>query len=391
MTEWLLSHFVKDYKNTQDAKVRTAAGGLAGRVGIFCNLLLVVGKLFAGFLTGSVAIMADGLNNLSDAASSIITLIGFKFASKEADKEHPFGHARIEYLAGLTVAVLVLVMGIELGKSSIDKIINPTPVSFGWVSLLILFASILVKAWMAAFNRNVGQRINSSSLRAASVDSRNDVITTAAVLLGALITHFSGVNLDGWIGLGVAVFIFYSGINLIKETLNPLLGEAPDPEFVQYAVEKIEGNEGILGTHDLIVHDYGPGHRFVSAHVEMSSELDPVVAHDIIDRIERDFLDEDNVHLIIHYDPILTGEQMDDARNWMEQQVKTIDDRLSIHDLRVESSPNYTNYVFDVLVPPECDMTEKKLRQHLDELAKTMDHPTGMIATIDHSVAATPR
>ncbi len=391
MTAWLLRRFVKNYENVKDAKVRTACGGLAGRVGIVCNLLLVAGKLAAGFVSGSVSIMADGLNNLSDAASSIITLVGFRLASKTADKEHPFGHARFEYIAGLSVAVMVLVMGIELGKSSFEKIMNPTPVSFSFVSFLVLAASILLKAWMTAFNRDVGQRISSASLKAASVDSRNDAIATTAVLAAAVAAYFTGFNLDGWMGLGVAAFIVYSGIGLVKDTLNPLLGEAPPPEFVKYVADKIAGYEGVLGMHDLIVHDYGPGRRFASAYVEMSSDIDALISHDIIDNIERDFLENDNIHLIIHYDPIIIGEQADNTRAWVEQQVKMIDSRLSIHDLRLVDGPSHTNYVFDVLVPPECEIPEDQLCLRIEEAVQQGGKPIHAIMTIDHSYAPTPR
>ncbi|HQP24730.1 MAG TPA: cation diffusion facilitator family transporter [Smithellaceae bacterium] len=389
MTEWLLRHFIKNNENITDTTVRTAYGSLAGRVGIVCNLVLVAGKLTAGFFSGSVSIMADGLNNLSDAASSVITLAGFKIASKTADKEHPFGHARFEYIAGLTVAVMVLVMGIELGKSSLEKIIHPTPVTFSLASFAVLAAAVLLKVWMSAFNRNVGQRINSAALQAASADSRNDSIATTAVLLAAAVSRFAGVNLDGWMGLGVAAFIVYSGIGLVKGTLNPLLGEAPAPELVKHVADKIAGYEGVLGTHDLIVHDYGPGHRFASAHVEMSIDVDALVSHDIIDNIERDILENDNIHLIIHYDPIVTGEQMNNARVWIEQQVKTINDHLSIHDLRLIDGPSHTNYVFDVLVPPEFEMPEETLRQRIEEAVQRGDKPIHIVVTIDYSYAAT--
>ena len=309
MTEWLLRHFVSNYKNTKHPAVRSDVGRFACWMGIFFNLLLVAGKVIAGLLSGSVSVVADGLNNLMDAAGSIITLAGFKIAAKKADKEHPFGHGRYEYIAGLAVAVLVLVVGIELGKSGITKILNPASVQFGPVILLILAASILLKLWMAGFNQNLGTRINSSALKAVSVDSRNDAITTGAVLVSAVVSRFTGLNLDGWAALGVALFIVYNGISLVRETLDPLLGMPPSSELAKYIIEKIASYDGVLGIHDLIVHDYGPDRRYISAHVEMPGDEDPLVTHDIIDKIEKDFLQNDRIHMIIHYDPVIKEEE----------------------------------------------------------------------------------
>lgn len=389
MTEWLLRHFVKDHENIQDDAVRSACGRLAGLVGIVCNLLLVAGKLTVGSVSGSVSIIADGLNNLSDAASSVIALVGFKVAARTADKEHPFGHGRFEYIAGLAVAVMILVIGIELGQSSLAKIISPTPVAFGFWGFAVLTASVLLKVWMAVFNRSMGQRISSATLQAVSADSRNDAIATTAVLLAAMVSHFTGVNLDGWMGLGVAVFIVYSGVGFVRDTMNPLLGEAPPPELVKYIADKIAGYEGVLGTHDLIVHDYGPGRRFASAHVEMPSELDALIAHDIIDNIERDLWENDSIHLIIHYDPIVTGEEADSIRAWVDRQVKTIDDRLTIHDLRLVDGPSHTNYIFDVVTPPEFEIPEKELLKRIEEAVQQGEKPIHTVVTIDRSYAAT--
>ncbi len=389
MTEWLLRHFVKDHENIQDDAVRSACGRLAGLVGIVCNLLLVAGKLTVGSVSGSVSIIADGLNNLSDAASSVIALVGFKVAARTADKEHPFGHGRFEYIAGLAVAVMILVIGIELGQSSLAKIISPTPVAFGFWGFAVLTASVLLKVWMAVFNRSMGQRISSATLQAVSADSRNDAIATTAVLLAAMVSHFTGVNLDGWMGLGVAVFIVYSGVGFVRDTMNPLLGEAPPPELVKYIADKIAGYEGVLGTHDLIVHDYGPGRRFASAHVEMPSELDALIAHDIIDNIERDLWENDSIHLIIHYDPIVTGEETDSIRAWVDRQVKTIDDRLTIHDLRLVDGPSHTNYIFDVVTPPEFEIPEKELLKRIEEAVQQGEKPIHTVVTIDRSYAAT--
>lgn len=306
MTQWLLRLFVKDYQNIKDTAVRTALGSFAGWVGIFCNLLLVAGKVAVGLAAGSVSVIADGLNNLLDAAGSIIALFGFKLAAKEPDEEHPFGHGRYEYIAGLAVSVLVLVVGIELGRSSFDKILAPTPVDFGLFSFIVLVASILLKLWLCNFYRSLGSSISSTTLKATAVDSRNDAISTFAVLLTAAVSRFAGINLDGWAGIGVAAFIVYNGIGLVRDTLNPLLGEAPEPDLVRYISEIIVEHECVTGIHDLIVHDYGPGRKYASAHVEISSEVDSTTVHQVIDGIERSLLQNDNIHLIIHHDPVET-------------------------------------------------------------------------------------
>lgn len=304
ITEWLLRHFIKDYKNINKPVVRNAVGRFASWMGIIINLLLVAAKVIIGLLSGSLAVIADGLNNLMDAAASIITLAGFKISEKKADKEHPFGHGRYEYISGFVVAILVLAVGIELGENGIKRIINPAPTYFGPALFAILILSVLLKLWMANFYRSLGRRIGSTALKAVSDDSRNDTLATGAVLISAFVSYFANINLDGWAGLGVAVFIIYNGISLIKETLSPLLGEAPSSELVEYIAEKILSYEHVLGIHDIIVHDYGPNRRYVSAHVEMPSNEDVLMTHGIIDRIEKSFLENDGIHMIIHHDPI---------------------------------------------------------------------------------------
>ena len=267
MTELLLRRFVKNYQDGKDPAVRTACGNLAGIVGIVCNLALAVSKMIVGTLSGSISITADGINNLSDASSSIITLVGFKLSCRPADEKHPYGHARFEYLAGLLVALMIMLIGVELAKSSVEKILHPTPVSFSIVLVLVLVLSIGVKLWMMLFNRSVGRRIDSTTLAATAMDSRNDVITTGAVLLAAVAAKLSGLALDGWMGLAVAVFILWSGFGIVRDTVDPLLGEAPSPELTHAIAQKILSYDGVLGMHDLMVHDYGPGRRFGSAHV----------------------------------------------------------------------------------------------------------------------------
>lgn len=304
MTDLLLRIFVKDHKNYNDPEVRNKIGNFASWIGIILNILLVVIKVFAGAISNSISVIADGLNNLMDAVGSVITLIGFKLANKKADKEHPFGHGRYEYIAGLIVAVLILLVGLELGKTGIDKIINPSNVEYGLLTLTILVVSVFIKLWMAYFSNKLGKRINSTALIAVAVDSRNDVIATSAVFITALISRFANINLDGLAGLGVAVFIIYNGIILIKETISPIIGESPSQELVDNITNRIEVHKHILDVDDLIIHDYGPGKQYASAHVKMSSKIDPVYAHEYIDEIEDDVMEDLNVHLVIHYVPV---------------------------------------------------------------------------------------
>ena len=289
LTKWIISR-IPNHEDVKNERVRSAYGKATSLVGIGCNVLLFAGKLVAGLLSGSVAIMADAVNNLSDASSSLISLLGFKLADRPADAEHPYGHGRFEYLSGMTVAVMILAIGVELLRSSVGKIL-PQPIVFSWVSVGVLASSIVVKCWMAAFNANMGRRIGSTTLEATASDSRNDVITTSAVLLCTMIARLTGLDLDGYVGAAVAVFILVSGVSLIKETLNPLLGNAPSPELVGHIREKLMRYPGVLGVRDLMIHDYGPGRQFASVHVEgMSARRDPVESHEVIDGIERDFL-----------------------------------------------------------------------------------------------------
>lgn len=393
MTNLLVRLFIKNADDTSDPKVRSAYGLLASLTGIICNFALVAAKFAAGLLSGSIAITADAVNNLSDASASVITLIGFKLAAKPADREHPFGHARFEYIAGLAVAVLVMAIGINLAITSVEKIMAPTPVTFGWVSFAVLGGSILIKLWMAFFNRAIGRRIGSTALEATFADSRNDVITTAAVLAAAIIARLTGLNLDGFMGLAVAIFILVTGFSLVRETLNPILGAAPSPELVGYINKKILSYEGVLATHDLIVHDYGPARRFASAHVEMAYETDVLQSHDTIDDIERDFLENDHINLILHYDPIVTGDEaVGSARMLVARQVKEIDDRMTIHDFRIVDGPGHQNYIFDVVVPPDFAVAGEELKQRIQ---KAVQKAVGSkrvytVVTIDTSFAPIP-
>lgn len=384
MTGLLLKLFVRNSDQVEDPSVRSAYGKLAGLVGIICNVLLFAGKLLAGLISGSVSVMADAVNNLSDASSSVVTLLGFKLAEKPADSDHPFGHARIEYLSGLVVAVMILLIGVELVKSSVDKILHPGVVAFTWLTAGILVASILVKLWMAAFSRTLGKKIASATLEATAADSRNDVISTAAVLAAGLVGKFTGWSIDGYAGLAVALFILYSGVSLIKETVDPLLGAATDPELVQEIGSEILSYDKILGIHDLVVHDYGPGRRFASVHVEMDSREDPLACHDLIDDIERDFARKHNLQLVIHYDPVVTDdEELNRMRKLVANEVASIDPRLSIHDFRMVRGPKHTNLIFDLVLPFEMDSRRDELKQLIDQRVQFEDSKYYTVITFD--------
>ena len=386
MTNLLLRLFVRDYTNTDDPKVRGAYGKLSGIVGIICNLLLCAGKLTVGILSGSVSITADAVNNLSDASSSLVTLIGFKLAERPADDEHPYGHARIEYLTGLAVAALILVIGVELGKSSIEKIIYPETVVFSYVTVAVLVGSILVKLWMALFCNKLGKRIGSATLTATAADSRNDVISTAAVLIGILVGHYFNLQIDGYIGLLVALFIVWSGFGIAKETISPLLGEQADPELVRSISELVLSHDKILGIHDLMVHDYGPGQCFASVHAEMDSRDDPLICHDIIDDIERDALRDLRVHLVIHYDPIVTDdEELNRMRELVGKEIKEISPELAMHDFRMVRGPGHTNLIFDLVIPFSMNDQKAELKRRIDERVQFEDRRYYTVITFDEA------
>lgn len=384
LTDFIVNR-IPNHENVKDERVRGAYGMTASMVGMGCNVLLFAGKMLAGLLSGSVAIMADAVNNLSDASSSLISLIGFKLADKPADAEHPYGHGRYEYLSGLMVAVMILAIGVELLKSSVQKIFAPEPVTFSLLTVGILAASILVKLWMMGFNRNIGRRIESTTLEATASDSRNDVITTSAVLLCTILAKVTGIDLDGYVGAAVAVFILVSGFSLVRDTLDPLLGKAPSPETVRHIRDKILAYPGVLGVHDLMIHDYGPGRQFASVHVEMSAREDPIISHDIIDGIERDFLKDEKLHMVVHYDPIVTDDPRVPAlRTAVSAICKGIDPRMTIHDLRIVPGKTRVNVVFDCIVPFEMKLSESEIRRRItSELEK--EYPGYCcIATLEH-------
>ena len=366
MTGLLLKLFVKEGSDPQ--KSRSAIGRLSGIVGILSNLLLFAGKLLVGTISGSVSITADAMNNLSDASSAIVTFLGFKLAEKPADEDHPYGHARYEYLSGLAVAAIILVIGFELAKSSVEKILNPTPVAFSWVTAAVLVGSIAVKLWLSLFNSKLSKRISSTALAATAADSRNDCIATGAVLIAGLLEYFFSWQVDGYIGLAVALFILYSGAMLGKETISPLLGENASPELRQLIADYVNQNPKVLGFHDLMVHDYGPGQRFASMHVEMSNREDPMVCHEIIDDMERECLQNFNVHLVIHYDPVVTDDpELDRMKVMVREELDKIVPNLAFHDFRMVTGDGHTNLIFDISLPVNLVGQEKDIRTTLDK------------------------
>lgn len=368
MTTLLLRLFVKEYTHTENPAVRSAIGKFAGIVGIVCNIVLFLGKLLVGWSVHSVAIVADAVNNLSDASSSVVTLLGFRLAQQPADADHPYGHARYEYLSGLAVAFLILLIGVELVKSSVDKILHPAAVAFSAVTVGVLLVSILVKLWMSAFFRTLGNRIQSTTLQATAADSRNDVIATAAVLLGFAAGHFLHINIDGYIGILVAAFILYSGTEIAKETISPLLGKQADAELIEALTKLVLSHEKVLGIHDLLIHDYGPGQCFASIHAELSAEEDPIQCHECIDEIECLALAELNVHLVIHYDPVLPQDvEWQELQGIVETCIQQIHTELSMHDFRVIYSSKLPKLVFDLAVPYDLQLEQQKVKESVEE------------------------
>ena len=384
MTDLLLRLFVKRASDTSDPAVRAGYGRLTGVTGIVCNLLLFALKLLAGTISGSVSITADAVNNLSDASGSIVTLVGFKLASRPADDEHPYGHARMEYLSGLAVAVLILVIGVELVKSSIGKILHPEAVEFSALIAVILVCSILVKLWMAVFNRKLGKRIGSAALTAAAADSRNDVISTGAVLLACVVGQLTGLKIDGYVGLLVALFILWSGIGIAKDTIDPLLGAKPDESLVHAIAYLMTSHPNILGIHDLMVHDYGPGRRFASVHAELDHRIDPLIAHEILDEIERQAKRDLHVDLVIHYDPIVTDDpEVTAVHARVTQILRGIDPRLSIHDFRMVSGPHHANVIFDMVIPAEYEDKTAQLRREVEAQLQDGKKVYHLVVTFD--------
>ena len=359
------------YHNTN---IRARIGKLSGAVGIICNCLLAAGKLIVGHMTSSMSITADGLNNLSDGASSIVTLLGFKLAEKPADRKHPYGHARIEYIAGLTVAVMILFIGLELGKSSVQKFINPEPIEFSFTAVWVLCASILVKLFMMLFNLKMGRRINSNALLATAADSRNDVMTTSAVLAASIVEHLYDVRIDGVVGIAVSLFILYSGVKLAGETMSPLLGEGANSELQKQITDYINGCPMVLGCHDLMVHDYGPGRRYASIHVEIDKNEDPMACHARIDEMERECLKNYGTHLVIHYDPVVTDDpEVNSTKKLVNTIIKVRDSRLTIHDFRMVDDGESVKMSFDMILPEDLRGQEQSIKETVEKALDSLD------------------
>ena len=391
MINLLVKTFVKDCNNVQDPQVRQRYGALSGAVGIFLNLMLSAGKMIAGVLTGSIAITADAFNNLSDAGSSVVTLVGFHMAGKQADNDHPFGHGRIEYLSGLAVSVVILLVGLELAKSSVEKIIHPEPVEFSWLSAGILAAAICVKLWMSYFNRSLSRRIGSAAMAATATDSLSDAVATSAVLLSSLIGRFTSVNVDAWAGILVAVFILRAGWGAAKDTLNPLLGQSPDPELVREIEQTILAHPQVVGIHDLIIHDYGPGRSMMSLHAEVPAGSDIMEVHDEIDAIERELKAKYHIEASIHMDPIVTGDEtISKARQMVLDLVREVDPAMTIHDFRMTSGPKHRNLIFDVVVPYSVKRSDDEVRQEIERKIRAADPNSFAVIQVDRAYTQEP-
>ena len=385
MTKLLLKTVEKKHPDPTSGAYRAQVGSLSGTVGIFCNMALFAVKLMVGIFSDSVSIMADALNNLTDCASAIVTLLGFKLAEKPADSEHPYGHARYEYLTALAVAALILIIGFELAKTSVDKILNPTDVVMSLPMILILAGAIGVKFWMFLFNRTLSRKIDSAALMATATDSRNDCIATVVTVTAALLQSLFAWQLDGIMGLGVAVFILYSGISLARETISPLLGEAASPELRRVIRKELDAEPRVLGYHDLMVHDYGPGQRFGSLHVEMDSREDPMSCHELIDDLERLCLQKHNIHLVIHYDPVVTDDpELEAIKAQLWQILTAMDARLTFHDLRMVKGVGHSNVIFDVALPRDMMGKEAQITREVESaLSESRQSTIHAVITFD--------
>lgn len=382
----LIKTLIRDSENIHNPRVRAAYGILGSVTGIIVNILLAVFKYFAGVISGSISVTADAVNNLSDAGASIISLVGVKMSAKPADRDHPYGHGRVEYISALAVAFLVLLMGIELLKSSFDKIINPQPVTFSPISLGILIFSILMKLWLGFFNKRLGEKINSAPMMAVMKDSFSDCLATGVAAVAIIVSAFSDINLDGYLGIVVALFIFMAGGNILKETMNSLLGGPADREFVDTITNKILSYDKIVGVHDMLIHDYGPGRKFASAHAEVPANEDLMEIHDIIDLIERDILKEYNMIISIHMDPIIVDdEKINSLREMTEKVVIALCDEMSIHDFRVVEGITHTNLIFDLIVPHNYHLSNEQVRKKIEDDLSKIDETYFAVITVEHA------
>jgi len=390
MNKRMLQWFIKDYENTSDNAVRGRYAAFAGVIGVVSNIFLFIIKLIVGMIFNSIAVTADAVNNLTDAGSSIIVLVGFKISRKPADEQHPYGHARVEYITGFLVSVVILLLGFELIKASFYKVLNPDPINFSYLTIIVLIISILVKLWQGLINKNLGRRINSTALVATGQDSMNDVISTSSVLVATIFAKLTSIQIDGYMGVAVALFIVYSGIKLIVETLNPLLGIAPDQQLVSDIEGEILSYDGVLGLHDLVVHSYGPDKYFASVHVEVDANRDLLESHDLIDDIEKDITNKFSVNTVIHMDPIVTDdEKINDLRRKVDLIVRSIDAKLSMHDFRAVLGKTHSNLIFDVLLPPSYNSSETELRKNIDEEIKKIDSNFHSVITLDRNYTST--
>ncbi len=386
MISLLAKRFIKDCNNMKSPHVRHCYGMLCGIVGIVLNILLFAGKFLAGTISHSIAITADAINNLSDAGSSFITLAGFKLASQKPDPDHPYGHGRIEYLSGLFVSLLIILMAVELLKTSFNKIVNPTETAISPLVMIILAVSILVKLYMSLYNRNIGNKIDSAALLATAADSRGDMISTLLVLISSAISYFSGIQIDGYCGLLVGLFILYSGFNAAKDTIDPLLGKAPDKEYVEKIEEIVTSHDLILGIHDMMIHDYGPGRVVVSLHAEVPSDGDILEMHDLIDHIEHDLSEMCNCEAVIHMDPISVNDpETAELKEKIRTIITSIDEKLQFHDFRIVKGPTHTNLLFDVLIPYKFPVKDSELIVMIDRKVKELNPSYFIVVKVDHT------
>lgn len=384
MTKYIIKKFISNSEDINIPEVRKNYGIVSGFVGIFCNVILFISKIIAGILTSSVSITADAFNNLSDAGSSIVTIIGFKLADKPADADHPFGHGRIEYISGFIVSIVILIVGLELIKSSIVKIINPEPIDFNIVSLAIMVISILIKLWMSVYNRYVGKKIDSSTIQAVAADSLNDVVATSAVVIGIVINYFTSLNIDGIMGCVVAIFIIKAGLETAKDTIDPLLGQAPEQSFVDAIESEVLKYDIVIGIHDLIVHNYGPGRTIVSLHAEVPCNVGILEIHDTIDNIEKHINQKFNCESVIHMDPIMVdNENINKLHDVVKNIIHNVDDSMSMHDFRVVEGPTHTNLIFDIAVPWKCKMADDEIINSIQKEIDKLEDRFELVIQID--------
>ena len=382
----LLGRLFIRQEGREESEVRKAYGILCGAVGIFFNILLFAGKFFAGTLSGSIAITADAFNNLSDAGSSVVTLLGFQLAGQKPDPEHPFGHGRMEYLSGLVVSMLILLMGVELGKSSLEKILHPEEVEFSPLIVGILCASIAVKLYMFLYNKRIGKKLGSTAMEATAMDSLSDCVATTAVLAATLVGHFTGLRIDGWCGIVVACFILWSGIGAARDTLNPLLGTPPTAEFVGRIRDLVMAHKGIIGIHDLIVHDYGPGRVMISLHAEVSASENVLELHDEIDNVETELREKLGCEAVIHMDPIVTNDGItEETRERVAALIHCIDDDINIHDFRMVSGPTHTNLIFDAVVPFGFRLSDEEVEKKIKAAVRALDGNYYAVVKVERS------